>query len=271
MEINCPMADMNDQEMSSQPDLCTPLQQGLCQEEQEAHDLEPRGYTLISWRQLISTGEAARAKRAKYKSDRQQKQEKRNAFHDRNNKERIIQQKSIEIQELCVKIAGMKERHRAEMEVLVQQKEMSEMLSRERIKELREEKEEMKQDMEELKEEKEEMRREHTAELESRDQMQAILLVDLRELCQVYDEEVEMLRRTIDRQGKFLYPFFFHQTLLTVSQLFHQTTPPSTIHPPSPPSKTQVQQPPTSLSQHPSPPSANVLPLHPLTPTLWSA
>jgi hypothetical protein len=265
MEINCPMADMNDQAMSSQPDLCTPLQQGLCQEEQEAHDLEPRGYTLISWKQLISTGEAARAKRAKYKSDRQQKQEKRNAFHNRNNQERVIQQKSIEIQELCVKIAGMKERHRAEMEVLVQQKEMSEMQSRERIRELRE-------DKEELKEKKEEMKREHTAELESRDQMQAILLVDIRELCQVYDEEVEMLRRTIDRQGKYTPSTAFAHTFLTNNnQPFHQTTPPSTIYPPSPPSKTQVQQLLISLSPHPSPPSANVLPLHPLTQTLSSA
>jgi hypothetical protein len=32
--------------------------------------------------------------------------------------------------------------------------------------------------------------------------MQAILLVDLRELCQVYDEEIAMLKGTIDRQGK---------------------------------------------------------------------
>jgi len=52
----------------------------------------------------------------------------------------------------------------------------------------------------------EEMRREHAADLESRDVMQAILLVDLRELTQVYDEEVEVLKRTIDRQGKLCPP-----------------------------------------------------------------
>jgi hypothetical protein len=201
MELTYLMASINDQEMSSQPDFCTP---GPSQEEQEAHNLEPKGYTLISWKQLISTGEAAKAKRAKYKSERQQKQEKRNAFHNRNNKERIIQQKGIEIQELCVKVSGMRERHREEMEVLMQQKEQSEMESRERIKE--------------LKEDKEEMKREHTVEIESRDQMQAILLVDLRELCQVYDKEVEMLRRTINRQGRFLHPFdFFNHTFLTNS------------------------------------------------------
>jgi hypothetical protein len=141
---------------------------------------------------------------------------------------------------LCVKIAGMKERHRAEMEVLMQQKEMSEMQSRERIQELSEdkeelkvEKEELKVEKEELKVEKEEMKREHTAEMESRDQMQAILLVDLRELCQVYDEEAEMLRRTIDRQGK-LCPFVFSNHTFLIDSILALPPDYSSINNPSP-------------------------------------
>lgn len=47
--------------------------------------------------------------------------------------------------------------------------------------------------------------------------MQAMLLVDLRDLCQVYDEEVEVLKETIDRQGK-LRPFaYFPHTWVTDS------------------------------------------------------
>jgi hypothetical protein len=75
----------------------------------------------------------------------------------------------------------MKKNHKLKIDRITQQTDRYLKMSKERIQGLKEE---------------------HTAELESRDQMQAILLVDLRELCQVYDEEIAVLKATIDRQGK---------------------------------------------------------------------
>jgi hypothetical protein len=187
MEVTCPTVASNqpstskDQEISEQQDLYNSPQQALSQEDQVSHDLETKGYSLISWKQLCtSTGEAAKAKRKQYKSERQQKQQRRNAFHHRN-KDRIIQQKSSEIQDLITRMSGMKKNHKLKIDRITQQTDRYLKMSKERIQGLKEE---------------------HTAELESRDQMQAILLVDLRELCQVYDEEIAVLKATIDRQGK---------------------------------------------------------------------
>ncbi|KEQ73433.1 hypothetical protein M436DRAFT_46112, partial [Aureobasidium namibiae CBS 147.97] len=126
------------------------------------------GYTILSLTQLCSAAEAAKAKRKAYKSERKKQADKRNAFHARNNKdqmERVTKLKDIRIEAL-----------------------------RERVREAD-------TSIQEFEDMVEEMRREDAAELESRDAMQAILLVDLRELTQVYDEEVEVLKRTIDRQA----------------------------------------------------------------------
>jgi hypothetical protein len=191
MEVACPTAASNeastskDQDMSEQQGSCNPSQQTLTQDEQVSHDLETKGCSLISWKQLCcSTGEAAKAKRKQYKSERQQKQQRRNEYHHRN-KDRIIQQKSFEIQDLVTRINEMKRNRKQEIDHITQQKDRQIEIIRQnlggRIAALHEE---------------------CTAELESRDQMQAILLVDLRELCQVYDEEIEVLKATIDRQRK---------------------------------------------------------------------
>jgi hypothetical protein len=197
MEVTCPTAASNQpstgkyQEMSEQQDLYNSPQQALSQEDQVSHDLETKGYSLIGWKQLCcSTGEAAKAKRKQYKSERQQKQQRRNAFHHRN-QDRIIQQKSFEIQDLVTRISDLERGHKLEIEAKIQQRDLRIRIQSQKIKD----------DgniIASLKLEKEEM----AAELESRDQMQAILLVDLRELCQVYDEEIQVLKATIDRQGK---------------------------------------------------------------------
>ncbi|KAI4841067.1 hypothetical protein E4T44_07867 [Aureobasidium sp. EXF-8845] len=177
MEVTCPTAASDqpstgkDQEMSEQQDLCHSPQQALSQEDRVSHDLETKGYSLLSWKQLCcSTGEAAKAKRKQYKSERQQKQQRCNAFHHRN-KDRIIQQKSFEIQDLVTRMSEMKKNHKKEIDRITQQTDFYLKMSKERMQGLKEE---------------------HTAELEGRDQMQAILLVDLRELCQVYDEEISV-------------------------------------------------------------------------------
>jgi hypothetical protein len=190
-EVTCPTAASNqpstnkNQEMSEQQDLYNPPQQALSQEDRVSYDLETKGYSLISWKQLCcSTSEVAKAKRKQYKSERQQKQQRLNAFHHRN-KDRIIQQKSSEIQDLVTRISDLKRGHKLEMEAKMQQRDFRIKIQSQKIKALERESEE------------------HTAELESRDQMQVILLVDLRELCQVYDEEIQVLKATIDHQGKY--------------------------------------------------------------------
>lgn len=220
MEVTCPTAgSSHDQEMTGQQ------QQGSInsprpgpsltdRETREAHDLSTNGYTILSLTQLCSAAEAAKAKRKAYKSERQKKAEKRSAFHARNNKDRIIQAKSFEIEDLCARIETLKEEirdlraslsgieadHRQEIELMTEMKDI-------KIQMLQVEIEEGESLVAECKREKKEMKREHAAELEGRDLMQAILLVDLRELVQVYDEEIEVLRRAIDRQGKYTHPF----------------------------------------------------------------
>jgi hypothetical protein len=236
-EVTCPMtasrelSGSNDQEMAEQQ-----TQPGLSQEEQEAHDLETKGYCITNWKQLCSTAEAAKAKRKAYKAakakrkaykaERQQKAKQRNAFHKRNDndKDRIIQAKSFEIQDLCARLNGINQKHQLEIERITKFRDTE-------IRNLRE----LVRDKNELIEEygcvdKAVIKIEHTAELESRDQMQAMLLVDLRELCQVYDEEVEVMKETIDRQGKCApVPTSLISGLLTLLfQLFLPTTPPST-------------------------------------------
>jgi hypothetical protein len=191
MEVTCSTAISHDQNMSEPKVLSNLSQQDLSHSDQVSHDLETKGYSLISWKQLCcSTGEAAKAKRKQYKSERQQKQQRRNAYHHRN-KDRIIQQKSFEIQDLVTRISDLKRGHKLEMEAKMQQRDFRIKTQSQKIKDDG-------KFITSLKREKEEM----TAELESRDQMQVILLVDLRELCQVYDEEIAMLKGTIDRQGK---------------------------------------------------------------------
>lgn len=193
MNDNRELSGSDDQEMAEQQ-----AQPSLSQEEQEAHDLETKGYCITNWKQLCSTAEAAKAKRKAYKAERQQKAKQRNAFHKRNDndKDRIIQAKSFEIQDLCARLNGINQKHQLEIERTTKCRDTEFRNLRELVR-----------NKNELIEEygcveKAVMQREHTAELESRDQMQAMLLVDLRELCQVYDEEVEMMEETIDRQGK---------------------------------------------------------------------
>ena len=187
----------------------SPQQPGPSLTDRESHDLETQGYTILSLTQLCNTAEAAKAKRKAYKSERQKKAEKRNAFHTRNNKDRIIQAKSFEIEDLCARIEGLKEEirelrarlsgieeeHQQEIELMTEMKEL-------KIQMLQVEIDEAKSLVASYKREKKEMKREHAAELEGRDVMQAVLLADLGELVQVYDEEVEALKKTIDRQGK---------------------------------------------------------------------
>lgn len=232
MEVTCPTAGRSeppashDQEMSGSSN---PPQPGLSQAEQEAHDLETNGYTILSLTQLCSTAEAAKAKRKAYKSERQKKQEKRTAYHNRNssNKDRIIQAKSFEIQDLCARLNGIQQKHKEEMERVTKVKDMRIAAQGERIRQANM----LIQECEDL---MEEGKRVHAVELESRDVMQAILLVDLRELVQVYDEEVEALKKTIDLQGKCTCPplpalLFPHS--LTTFQLFLPITRPSTATP----------------------------------------
>ena len=173
----------DDQEMAEQQPQPGPSREG-----QEAHDLETKGFCIVNWRKICGTAEAAKDKRKAYTSQRQEKAKQRNAFHSRNNKDRIIQAKSYEIQDLCARINGMNQKHREEMERVRK-------FSDRRIKELSEEVRDGNR-----------LIAEQETDLESRDMMQAILIVDLRELCQVYDEEIALLKETIDRQGKCTPP-----------------------------------------------------------------
>lgn len=215
MEVTCPTAGRHDQEMTGQQQQgpINPPQSGPSLTDREAHDLSTNGYTILSLQHLCNTASAAKAKRKAYKSERQKKQEKRNAFHARNNKDRIIQAKSFEIEDLCARIEGLKEEirdlrsrldgveeeHRQEIELMTEMKDI-------KIQLLQVDIEKGESMLAQYKREQKEMKREHAAELESRDAMQAVLLVDFRELTQVYDEEIELLRRTIDRQGKCTHP-----------------------------------------------------------------
>ena len=178
----------------------SPQQPGPSLTDRESHDLETQGYTILSLTQLCNTAEAAKAKRKAYKSERQKKAEKRNAFHTRNNKDCIIQAKSFEIQDLCARLNGIQQKHKEEMERVTKVKDMRIAAQGEKIRQANM----LIQECEDL---MEEGKRVHAVELESRDVMQALLLVDLRELTKVYDEEIEVLKRMVDRQGKCTCPF----------------------------------------------------------------
>ncbi|KAI4742229.1 hypothetical protein E4T50_07376 [Aureobasidium sp. EXF-12298] len=178
---NDKLSASHDLEMAEQQEVDDLVRQGMSQEEQEAYDLETKGYCITSWKQVCSAGEVAKARRERAERQ-QQKKDKNVASYNRNN-ERVIQKKSCEIQDLCARINQLKRDNQLEIE-----KKNLEIQSQ-YLK------------ISELNTTQKEMKREHQAELESLEQMQALLLADLREWCQVNDEEVEALKETIDRQA----------------------------------------------------------------------
>ncbi|KAG9638364.1 hypothetical protein KCU64_g13836, partial [Aureobasidium melanogenum] len=182
----------NDLEMAEQQEVGNLVQQGMSQEEQEAHDLETKGYCITSWKQVCSAGEVAEARRERAERQ-QQKKDKNLASYNRNN-ERVIQKKSCEIQNLCARINQLKRDNQQEIQRITQDKQRE-------IEKKNLEIQSQYLKISELNATQKEMKREHQAELESLEQMQALLLADLREWCQVNDEEVEALKETIDRQA----------------------------------------------------------------------
>lgn len=182
-----------DQEMVEQQEIVELVQEGMSQEEQEAHDLETKGYCITSWKQVCRAGEIAQARRERAERKQQQK-ESILTWHNRN-KERVIQKKSCEIQDLCARIKDLKRENQEEIQRIAQEKQRE-------IEKKNLEIQSQYLKIAGLYAALKEMRREHRAELESYEQMQALLLADLREWCQVNDEEVDALKEIIDRQGK---------------------------------------------------------------------
>lgn len=183
-----------DQEMSEQQEIVDLVQEGMSQEEQETHDLETKGYCITSWRQVCRAGEIAQARRER--ADRKQQQKESILTWHNRNKERVIQKKSCEIQDLCARIKDLKQENQQEIQRITQEKQRE-------IEKKNLEIQSQYLKISELNATQKEMKREHRAELESHEQMQAHLLADLREWCQVNDEEIEALKETIDRQGKW--------------------------------------------------------------------
>ncbi|KAI5199509.1 hypothetical protein E4T38_06976 [Aureobasidium subglaciale] len=106
------------------------VQPGPTEEQRQAHELETNGYCIISDVQLCcNAGAAAQTRRGKHA--KQQKQETVNANLNRENKQlmgelrlkdRVIHQKSLEIQEQCTRILDLQQSwiemgrdHRADM------------------------------------------------------------------------------------------------------------------------------------------------------------
>lgn len=183
----------DDREMTGQQEVGDIVQQGMSQEEQEAHELETKGYCITSWKQVCRAGEIAQARRERAERKQQQK-ESILTWHNRN-KDHVIRKKSCEIRDLCARIADLKRENHQEIQRVTEEKQReiekkNLEIQRQYLK------------ISELNATQKEMKREHRAELESHEQMQALLLADLREWCQVNDEEAEALKETIDRQGK---------------------------------------------------------------------
>ncbi|THY73363.1 hypothetical protein D6C86_07853 [Aureobasidium pullulans] len=165
------MAGRNLPSVSAQQQILGDLvPQGTAGHEQGAYNHDFDNVPMGCMRQVCSAGHAARARRNK-KSEREQREEdivadfrheKERLVAEVRLKELIVQQKELSIQELDVRIRTM------DLEHSIQNRTME---------------------------------REHQAELVSRDHSEAILLGDLREFCQFNDEEVEELRRTIDREA----------------------------------------------------------------------
>ncbi|KAG9833474.1 hypothetical protein KCU98_g10338, partial [Aureobasidium melanogenum] len=182
----------DDLEMAEQQEVGDLIQQGMSQQEQEAHDLETKGYCITSWKQVCHAGEIAQARRER--AERQQQKRVSNlASYNRNN-ERVIQKKSCEVQDSCARINQLKRDNQQEIQRITQEKQRE-------IEKKNLEIQSQYLKISELNATQKEMKREHQAELESLEQTQAVLLADLREWCQVNDEEVEALKETIDRQA----------------------------------------------------------------------
>ncbi|KAK6007690.1 hypothetical protein QM012_004504 [Aureobasidium pullulans] len=188
-----PILDGDDQEMAERQEVGDLVEQGMSQEEQEAHDLETKGYCITSWKQVCRTGEVAKVRRERRAETRQQQQNNILAYHNRH-KEHVIQRKSCEIQDLCARIQNLEREHQQDIQRITEQKQRE-------IEKKNLEIQSQYLRISELNTVQRELKRKHQAELESHEQMQALLLADLREWCQVNDEEVEALKETIDRQA----------------------------------------------------------------------
>lgn len=225
----------DDLEMVEQHEVGDPVQQGMSQEEQEAFDLKTQGYCITGWNQICHTGEVAKARREE-RAERQQKRKDSNLAAYNRNKDHVINRLNREIES-------------KNLEIQSQYLKISELNAAQK-----------------------EMRREHQAELESHDHREALLLADLREACQANDEEVEALKETIDRQGKWapLTTLTVPSIVDSAHQHSHLLTPTSTTR--LIPRRPQTVALPMSAPSSPQPSSPFAKPSPPLnqtvTPTL---
>ncbi|KAI4728040.1 hypothetical protein E4T49_04158 [Aureobasidium sp. EXF-10728] len=187
------MAPSLDQEMAEQQQAGGLKQQGMSQAEQEAHDLEIKGFCITSWNQVCHTGEVAKARRNRAGKQPRQNKEKNNTAYNRD-RERLLQQKNFELNDLYKRVGKIREEFVQEIQRITRTKNQEL-----EAKNLELQRQCMK--ISEMDAAQQELEREHQAELESHEQMQATLLGDLHDLCQVNEEEIEALRRTIDQQA----------------------------------------------------------------------
>ncbi|KAI5199063.1 hypothetical protein E4T39_06407 [Aureobasidium subglaciale] len=143
-----------------------PVQPGPTEEQRQAHELETNGYCIVGDFQLCcNAGAAAQARRGK--PAKQHKQETVNTNLTRENKQLMGE---LRLKDCVI--------HQKSLEI---QEQCARILD--------------------LQQGQIEMRRDYRADMSERDHIEATYLADLRELGLVHDEEIEVLRSTIDRQA----------------------------------------------------------------------